>query len=213
LNSIVDRNQFYRSLFQLVHNITLDNNNQVTAATNHKSDMLETSSSYVHLSPENSYTLTDPELLADTAQDLCLCSALVMIPICSLLPGLYRRWRASVQTTRQSLSCTHLGETNYTPSLSHTVASLKRSIRKMEGISAAVLIRGQLFANISSELPMNEGPRSIIGSAADRPGSKPEEPLAFILPALDLTLDMTVKVKDTWSQSVQTMDEHRMTHR
>jgi hypothetical protein len=71
---INDRNQFYRSLFQLVHNVTLDNNNQleVTAATNHKSDMLETSSSYVHLSPENSYTLTDPELLADIAQDLCM---------------------------------------------------------------------------------------------------------------------------------------------
>lgn len=120
-------------------NITIYNYHQVTLATNHISDMSETSSTYVHVSPKNSDTLTE-ESLTDTtgttrlsiasesiaSSDLqygmhknCVCSELVMIFICSLLPGLYRRWRPSVQTTcqcRQSLPCTHLGETNYTPS-------------------------------------------------------------------------------------------------
>lgn len=71
----------------------------------------------------------------------------------------------------------------------------------MERIHTIALIRGQLYPSISSESPMNEGPFSII--ASDHPGSKPEEPLAFIFPAVDLTFDVAVKVKSTWSQSVR----------
>lgn len=71
----------------------------------------------------------------------------------------------------------------------------------METIRSVALIRGQLFSSISNELPMNEGPFFI--NASDRPGSKPEEPLAFIVPAIDLSFDVTVKMKRTWDPEKQ----------
>ena len=46
---------------------------------------------------------------------------------------------------------------------------------------------------------MTDGPFPVL--ASDRPGSKPDDPMAFIVPAVDLTFNSTVKAKNTWSGS------------
>lgn len=79
----------------------------------------------------------------------------------------------------------------------HTVASLKRCICNFEGIPQA-FIRGQLFSDISSESPMDDGRISILTS--DGPGFNPEQPMSLIVPAIDLTLVYNVMVSVTWSQ-------------
>ena len=78
----------------------------------------------------------------------------------------------------------------------HTVTSLKRCICDIERIPQA-FIRGQLFSDISSESPMNKGRISILTS--NGPGFKPEQPMAFIVPAIDLTFTSYVTVKQSWS--------------
>ncbi|KIM81236.1 hypothetical protein PILCRDRAFT_821690 [Piloderma croceum F 1598] len=77
----------------------------------------------------------------------------------------------------------------------HTVTSLKHCICDIERIPQA-FIRGQLFSNILSESPMNEGRISILTS--NGLGFKPEQPMAFIVPAIDLTFTSYITVASSW---------------
>ena len=58
----------------------------------------------------------------------------------------------------------------------HTVASLKRRISRVEQNPA--LANANLFADISSDVPLKEGHISILG--ADCPGLSPDEPMAIV---------------------------------
>jgi hypothetical protein len=58
----------------------------------------------------------------------------------------------------------------------HSTASIMRRITKIEKLGCTG--ESQLFRNISSESPLGEGHISILTS--DRPGSTPEDPMAFV---------------------------------
>jgi hypothetical protein len=77
----------------------------------------------------------------------------------------------------------------------HTAKSIIRCISKVEEIENSM--QSQLFINISSESPIDEGYISILTS--DRPGSTPEDPLAFVEPYPPFTNPM--RVTTSWCQS------------
>jgi hypothetical protein len=57
----------------------------------------------------------------------------------------------------------------------HTAKSIVRCISRIEGLYN---MESQLFTNISSESPIGAGHVSIL--TGDRPGSTPEDPMAFV---------------------------------
>jgi hypothetical protein len=77
----------------------------------------------------------------------------------------------------------------------HTAKSIIRCISKVEHIENSM--QSQLYVNISSESPIEEGYISILTS--DRPGSTPEDPLAFVEPYPAFTNPM--RVITSWCQS------------
>ena len=58
----------------------------------------------------------------------------------------------------------------------HTAASIKQCISKAEKLDNSKQL--QLFTSVSSTSPIGEGHLSILTS--DRPGSMPEDPMAFV---------------------------------
>jgi hypothetical protein len=80
----------------------------------------------------------------------------------------------------------------------HTVASLKRCICGVEGISESACIRGQVFATISGESALSDGPVSILTSGGL--GATPDEPISIRLIAKDLTFIHKVLAKCSWSE-------------
>jgi len=61
----------------------------------------------------------------------------------------------------------------------HMAKTIIRCISKIEELSHSTDLDVQLFIKISSELPIGEGHVSILTS--DRPGSTPEDPMAFVV--------------------------------
>jgi hypothetical protein len=64
----------------------------------------------------------------------------------------------------------------------HTAKSIIRCIAKIEELFPSTDLHVKLFINISSESPIGEGHVSILTS--DRPGSTPEDPMAFVMEEL-----------------------------
>ena len=64
----------------------------------------------------------------------------------------------------------------------HSVASLKRRISRVEQTLA--LANADLFADISSDIPLKEGRISILG--ADCPGLSPDEPMGVVHDQMDI---------------------------
>ena len=58
----------------------------------------------------------------------------------------------------------------------HSLASIKRRISKVEETPA--LVNADVFADISADSPLNEGPISIHGT--DGPGLSPDKPMAIV---------------------------------
>jgi hypothetical protein len=73
----------------------------------------------------------------------------------------------------------------------HTAESIMRCISKIEDLDSSKT--SQLFIDISSEYPIGDRPVSILSS--DRPGSTPENPMAFVIePVLASSLPAPVVV-------------------
>lgn len=67
----------------------------------------------------------------------------------------------------------------------HTAQTIMRCISRIEELNDTK--KSHLFANISSEFPIGDKHVSILST--DRPGSTPDNPMAFVVePALDVTL-------------------------
>ena len=60
----------------------------------------------------------------------------------------------------------------------HSLASIKRRISRVEEIPA--LVHAHMYADISSDIPLKEGPISIHGT--DGPGLSPNDPMAIVQP-------------------------------
>jgi hypothetical protein len=86
----------------------------------------------------------------------------------------------------------------------HTAKSIIRCISKVEHIENSM--QSQLYVNISSESPIEEGYISILTS--DRPGFTPEDPLAFVEPYPAFTNPM--RVITSWCQSDFTLIKNVM---